>query len=289
MNPSFDVPADLLDNGADFSNPFFAGLKLRRSREPLVIGKVRKDYLFPTLYADVRCAQGIFHCSFDAALALLGEALGPGIMPPRMLGGRTIVAVSCYEYRKVRGVRPYNEIAIALPMRLDGKTGIPVLGAFAGGSDAGYYIACMPVTSDENRMRGHHFWNLPKITRRIDIEEMDGLCRFDSFNEGGGLDISLAVPTGAKSRTLSVKSFLATKKEGRIQRNPTAFEGEFAVRVDASTLFGRARPGTDLALGAGEASDILRRLSVEKRALQTRYVPSMNSFFDLPAGAHEEA
>lgn len=287
MEPTFDIPAEVLDNRGEFAAAFFSGVKLRRARRPLEVAGRPKDYLFPALYADVRCAQGIFHCSFEAARDLLAEALGPEVLPPRMLGGRSIVAVSCYEYRKVLGVRPYNEIAIAIPLRLDGKSGPLLLGAFASGPDSGYYIASMPVTSDENRQRGHHFWNLPKVTRRIDVLEHEGLCRFDSYGADGRIDISLSVPTAGKAKAMSVSSFLATRMDGKVVRNPTAFAGDFAVRVDAATVFGARGGSQALTLGEGEASAVLRRLKAETRALQTRYAISMNSYFDLPLGAHE--
>jgi hypothetical protein len=287
MNPSFDIPKNLVDNGGAFSSSYFSSLELRPAKDPLIVDGEVKDYLFPTLYADVRCAQAILHCSYAAAKDVLTEALGPEALPPRMLGGRAIVAISCYEYRCVRGVRPYNEIAIAIPVRLNGSSGAPVLGAFSGGPDSGYHIVSMPVTSDENRQRGHHFWNLPKITRRIDFEEGEGRCRFDSYNQDGEIDISLTVPTEGKVKHMSVTSFLATKKDGRVMRNPTAFDGDFAVVLDAATLVGAKAGKAALSLGAGEASDVLRRLGAELRPLQTRYAASMNSYFDLPRGAHK--
>jgi len=289
MKPNFDIPTELLDNGSEFSDPFFASLELRRAKNPMLVDGRPKDYLFPTLYANVRCAQGIFHCSFEAARALLYEQLGAKAIPPRMLGGRSIVAISCYEYRSVRGVRPYNEIAVAVPVRLDGKSGTPVLGAFAGGPDAGYFIASMPVTSEENRLRGAHFWNLPKITRRIEYVESAKAIRFESYAEDGTtIDISLEVPTAGKPTHLDVKSFLATMKDGSLRRNPTAFAGDFAVNLHAGRLLGLAGGTTALVLGRGEASDILRRLKVETRPLQTRSTASMNSYFDLPLGEDEE-
>ncbi len=287
MEPTFDIPSALIDNGAEFVAPLFQGLSLSAARHPLAIDGKARDYLFPTLYADVRCAVGIFHCSFARAKDFLRERLGEDAQPPRMLGGRSIVAISCYEYRKVRGVRPYNEIAIAIPVRMDGKKGIPVLGAFSASPDSGYHIASMPVTSEENRLRGHHFWNLPKITRRIDILEGQGKCRFESFDEDGTtLDIALDVATSGKPRQFSVRSFLATKKDGVAQRNPTAFEGEFQVMVNVGTLWGARRGSPALGLGKGEASGLLRRIGAETVPLQTRYASSMNSWFDLPARDH---
>ncbi len=287
MEPNFDIPDRLTDNDDAFTAPLFTGLGGLRAKDPLVLNGKARDYRFPTLYADVRCAVGIFHCRREAARALVQEALGSAAEPPRMLGGRSIVAISCYEYRNVRGVRPYNEIAVAVPANLAGKPGFPVLGAFASGPDAGYYIAAMPVTSEENRLRGHHFWNLPKITRGIDIDEGSGFCRFTSRDEDGSLDFSLQVPTRGKAKLFSVRSFLAVNKDGQVLRCPTAFEGNFQVRADAATLFGGSREAPALTLGKGAVSEVLRSLGTELTPLQTRYAATMNSYFDLPSGAHE--
>jgi hypothetical protein len=287
MEACFDIPDSLVDNGAEFASPLFADRALRPAKDPLVVDGKARGYLFPTLYADVRCAVAILHCRRDAVRALVQESLGPGAEPPRLLGGRTVIAISCYEYRRVRGVRPYNEIAVAVPVNLAGKPGLPVLGAFAAGPDSGYWIAAMPVTSEENRRRGHHFWNLPKTTRGIDIAEADGNCRFTSRDEDGGPDISLEVPMRGKTRRLSVRSFLAVRKDGTVQRCPTAFEGNFEIGLDAATLLGVSRRPPALTLGRGAVSDLLRSLGTETTPLQTRYAASMDSYFDLPAGAHE--
>ncbi len=283
MQPILDVPRELLDNGSCFTDPFFADLKLRESARPLVVDGHEKDYLFPTLYGDVRCAVGIFHCSWKAARDMASEALGLGVAPPRMLGGRSIVAISCYEYRNVRGVRPYNEIAVALPVSLDGRSGTPVLGAFAAGPQSGYYIAAMPVSSEENRLRGRHFWNLPKVTRRIDIDETAaGTCIVRSYAEDGSPDLELEVPTKGKLQHFDVRSFLASRKDGELLRSGTAFKGDFMVRVRAATILGLKVGAPALKLGSGEASRVLSELRVEPWPLQTRYAASMNSYFDLP-------
>ena len=57
------------------------------------------------------------------------------------------------------------------------------------------------------------------------------------------------------------------------------------VNLNPATLIGPARSGAGgraLELGSGEVSELLARLGVEKRPLQTRYAASMNSWFDLP-------
>jgi hypothetical protein len=90
-----------------------------------------------------------------------------------------------------------------------------------------------------------------------------------------------------KTKLLSVRSFLAVNKGGQVLRCPTAFEGNFEMVVDASTLFGSSRKPEALTLGKGAVSDLLRRLGTELTPLQTRYAATMNSYFDLPFGAHE--
>ncbi len=285
MHPTFDVPLELLDNAADFGAPFFSALALRKAPSPLFVNGFEKPYLFPTLYADVRCAVGIFHCSREAAKEYASERLGTKVEPPVMLGGRSIVAVSCYEYRSVRGVRPYNEIAVAIPLRHGPKAGPPVLGAFAQVPDSGYFIAAMPVTSEENRLRGEHFWNLPKRARRIDIEEDEESCSFLSYAaDGSTLDMTLRVPKAGKLKRFDVSSALFTRKDGALLRSPTAFAGDFSVRLNAATLLSpRTCAAPCLTLGSGEASEALRAIGAELVPLQTRYSRSMNSMFDLPA------
>src|SRR3954451_14024187 len=106
MKANPDFGAELLDNSAQFNDPFFQRFRLRRAPRPLALTEsITKDYLFPTLYADVRCAIGIFHCDYAKAHALLPH---PAMKPVRMTMGRAIVAFSCYEYRNVLGVPPYN-------------------------------------------------------------------------------------------------------------------------------------------------------------------------------------
>jgi hypothetical protein len=286
MYPTSDIPPGLLDNAAAFGDAFFSGLVLRGAPTPLVVNGREKPYLFPTLYADVRCAVAIFHCSRAAAKAYASERLGTEVEPPIMLGGRAIVAVSCYEYRSVSGVRPYNEIAVAIPLRLGSRAGLPVLGAFAQAADSGYLIAAMPVTSEENRLRGEHFWNLPKRARRIDIEEDEESCAFLSYAaDGSTLDMSLRVPKSGKPKRFDVRSAIFTRKDGKLLRSPTAFAGDFSVRLNAATLLSPRRSASPcLVLGSGEASEALRAIGAEEVPLQTRYARAMNSLFDLPSG-----
>src|SRR5262249_41250897 len=97
MKPTHEFAPELLDNTAVFRDPFFHRFRLRHAPRPLALSEtVHKDYLFPTLYADVRCAIGIFHCDYQRAREILPH---PAMKPVRMTRGRSLVAFSCYEYR----------------------------------------------------------------------------------------------------------------------------------------------------------------------------------------------
>ena len=101
--------------------------------------------------------------------------LHPAVKPVRMTRGRSLVAFSCYEYRNVLGVAPYNEIAMTIPVLVDPGISVPVLPMIWDGfENFGYHVFSMPVTSLENQLRGLRIWGLPKVVQRIDIDVVDG-------------------------------------------------------------------------------------------------------------------
>ena len=113
MKPNFDYGDPLLKNEAKFRDPFFRRFHLREAPVPFQLDeKISKSYLFPIFYADVTCAMGIFMCDYDKAQAILPH---PRIKPVKMTKGRSLVLFSCYEYKNVMNVKPYNEIAMTIP------------------------------------------------------------------------------------------------------------------------------------------------------------------------------
>ena len=112
MKATWDIDGSLLNNQDRFDHEFFRRFRLRRAERPLQLNAtIEKDYLFPTFYRDVTCAVAVFLCSYRKAEALM---LHPLIKPVRMPRGRAVVVFSCYEYKHVLGVAPYNEIAMTI-------------------------------------------------------------------------------------------------------------------------------------------------------------------------------
>ena len=92
----------LIDNEDKFGDPFFQQFELRHKETPLQLNDdVSKNYLFPTFYADASCAIAIFHCDYQAARAMMPAS---GMEPVKMFRGRSLVILSCYEYRNVMNV-----------------------------------------------------------------------------------------------------------------------------------------------------------------------------------------
>ncbi len=286
MKATWDIPEELLDNAGEFDNDFYRRFILHTASQPLRINEhVRKDYLFPTFYGDVTCAMAVFLCSYDKAAALLAEQLSPRIVPVRMTRGRALVAFSCYEYKKVMGVRPYNEIAIAIPVMVDPGFNVPVLPMIIDKfSRFGYYIAGMPVTSKENTIRGRRIWGLPKVTQDIDIYREGGDCVVKAMDGDGNAYLSLRIPMQGKPTDFDVSSYLYSQLGGKLCQSRTDFRAAFRVKKNMELLLKKdVKPErASLELGDTSFAPLLKRLEIEEMPFQTRYAEHMSSCFDLP-------
>jgi hypothetical protein len=286
MKPTLDIPATLLDNGNDriFKNDFFERFTLRKAAGPLQLNdKITKDYLFPTMYGDVTCAIGIFLCSYEKAESLVAKELHPEIKPVKITKGRSLIAFSCYEYKNVMSVPPYNEIAMAIPVMVNAKFSPPLLPMIMTFKHFGYYIAGMPVTSYENQVRGNKIWGLPKVTQQIDIRKEGGDCVTTAYEKSGEPYLMLRVPVSGTATEFDETSNLYTRLNGRLLQSETNFRATFNVNKHMNLLFKKdAKPDrTYIEIGAGASAKLLRDLEIEEQPFQTRYAEHMSSCFDL--------
>ena len=286
MKPTTTYSDTILDNGGAFTDEFFRRFSLRRAPEPLKLDdRISKDYLFPTFYNDVTCAIGIFLCSYRRAAELVSRELHPSVRPVRMTRGRSLVAFSCYEYRTVMGVPPYNEIAMTIPVMAGTAVNIPILPMIMGGFKRfGFYVFDMPVTSKENQIRGNKIWGLPKVTREIDISENDGLCITEAKEESGESYFRLAVPTEGSAVPFDVSSNLYTRLGDRVLQSETNYRATFAVTKFMGKLISKNSPAQSpsLAIGNTPSAHKLRELEIENNPFQFRFARHMTSCFDLP-------
>lgn len=283
MKPTWEIDDRLLDNAASFDNEFYRRFKLRRADRPLRLDdKVSKDYLYPTFYGDVTCAQAIFLCSYAKAEAMMPHPL---VKPVKMTRGRAIVAFSCYEYKNVLGVAPYNEIAMTIPIMVDPGINVPVvpmvLDVF---KNFGYHVFSMPVTSLENQIRGRKIWGLPKVVQQIDIAEEDGFCVTSAYEESGEKYFDLKVPMSGKPVNFDVTSNLYTRLDDKFLQSETNFKATFNVNKHMDLLIKKGKkPGMQyLSTGDTPCGRVLRELEMEPHPFQFRFAKNMSSCFDLP-------
>ena len=283
MKPNLHYDATLLDNRDKFQDPFFKRFELRPASAPLSLdGGVQKTYSFPTFYADVTCAIGIFHCDYERARALM---LHPRMRPIRMTRGRSLVLLSCYEYKNVMNVPPYNEIAMTIPVQVDPGIDVPVLPMVMGGfSKFGFYVFGMPVTSKENQLRGNRIWGLPKVTEEIDVAMKDGDCVTTARDAAGTPYFELRVPATGKRTRFDVRANLYSALDGKLLQSETSFQGTFAVNKHMKLLVQKgARPERPyLTVGEGSFGRTLKELLIEEQPFQTRFATGVNSAFGLP-------
>lgn len=286
MKPTLDIPATMLDNGHEFADDFYRRFTLRPMPDPLVLnGKVSKTYQFPTFYGDVTCAMAIFLCDYERAADLVAKELHPLVKPVRATRGRAIVAFSCYEYKKVMNVRPYNEIAMAIPVMVNASFRPPLLPMIIDRfSRFGYYIASMPVTSEENRIRGNKIWGLPKVTQEIDIARSGNDCVTVAKEADGTPYLKIIVETDGAPARFDVSSNLYSRLDGRLLQSETNFKAVFNVKKFMGQLLkkGNAPERQYLEIGNGPSARVLRELEIERHPFQFRYAEGVTSCFDLP-------
>jgi len=283
MKINTKIESELLNNADAFKGEFYNRFKLRHAENPLQLNEsIAKNYLFPTFYGNVGCAIGIFLCSYEKAQRLMPH---PDIKPVKMGRGRSLVVFSCYEYRDVLGVTPYNEIAMTIPIMVNPLINIPVLpmvlNVFKG---FGYYCFSMPVTSLENQIRGEKIWGLPKVVQEINIENVSNACHVEAKEASGETYFELKVPHSGVSTNFDVGANLYTKKDNQFLQSATYFKGTFNVVKNMGLLFKapQAPKVPCLKLGDGPSARALKELEIEENAFQFRYCSNVESCFDLP-------
>lgn len=281
MKTNNSLDTGLIDNRDSFTDPFFQRFEVRPAATPLTLRDgLSKTYSFPTFYADVTCAIAIFLCDYQRAAAIMPH---PSMQPVRMPRGRSVVLLSCYEYKKVMNIAPYNEIAMTIPIMVNGYAP-PVLPLVMDLKKKGYYVFSMPVTSLENQIRGTGIWGLPKIVEQIDVSADDDRCTTVARDDNDNTYFELTVPTTGSPKHFDETGYLYTLLDGKLLKSQTFFKGDFNVTTNPSRLWRKGQRAVTPALKLGNSprADALKSLEIEEIAFQFRYARSMNSCFDLP-------
>lgn len=282
MKADFELVPEMPSNEGDFNSEFFNRFTLRKNSQPLKLNdELSKDLSFPTFYNNVSCGIGIFMCNYEKALEVLPH---PSMKPVRMPGGRAVVIFSCYEYKNVMNMQPYNEIAMTIPLLIAPSISIPVLPLISKAfKNFGYHVFSMPVTSEENRIRGQKIWGIPKVTERIDIDQKDGFSTTVAFDDSDKEYFRLKIPMNGKPESFDETGQLYSVREGELVKAQTNFKGDFQVNKHMGLLFNKGKKSDSplLTLGDSPRAEILKKLEIEESVFQTRWCPSMEACFDL--------
>ena len=273
----------LLANEEKFQDEFYKRFNLVKRKVQLT-ETIEKEYQFPTLYGDVTCAQAIFLCSYEAALKLMPH---DKIKPVRALKNKAVLAISCYEYKNVLGIPPYNEIAFTLAVEVD-KAKSPVLLPLMFNNFSGYHVFSMPVTSQENCLRGNNIWGLPKVTQEIDIDASGAEAVITAYEDGVEY-FSLRVPKAGKPTVMDEQTFLYSKLNGRILKAETNFKGDFLIAKNMGVLLNPNKTPVKpfIQFGDTPCGTLLKNMQICPTPLQLRYVEHMTACFDFYDESYE--
>lgn len=282
MKADFNLVPAMPDNAGQFTSDFYKRFTLRKNTQPLQItDTISKDFSFPTFYKDVSCGMGIFMCNYEKALEVLPH---PSMQPVRMPGGRAVVIFSCYEYKTVMNMQPYNEIAMTIPLLINPSISVPVLPLVSKAfKNFGYHVFSMPVTSEENRIRGQKLWGIPKVTERIDIEQQDGFSTTIAYDDNGTEYFRLRVPMNGNAESFDETGQLYSVRAQELVKAETNFKGNFNVNKHMGLLLNKGKKSSDplLQLGNSPRAEVLKQLEIEESVFQTRWCPNMEACFDL--------
>jgi hypothetical protein len=161
------------------------------------------DVDLPILYFDTSTLLAFFVADRDAVEAKLS---GTGLQPALTIGGRALVGVAHYEYRRT-GVGSYNEVGVALPVLPEGapapRNPIQALYGSVDERHLGFHILDLPVTTPLANAAGRELWGYPKFVAPIpfhlnrksfESSVMDPDGHGDIFTLSGRLLPALPVP-----------------------------------------------------------------------------------------------
>ena len=157
---------------------------------------------FPILYYNLRLITAIFTAKTSGLKKLLPHA---NFKPIEIWPGTGMLGITAFEYSDT-SIGPYNEIAIAVPVKFPPGFVFPGLSAIASMRKNFFsvYIHHLPVTTEIALRGGIHFWNYPKFLAEITFQD-----------RGQNLEVTLKEKDELILKMLGKKPPL--KKSGRLE------------------------------------------------------------------------
>jgi hypothetical protein len=219
----------------------------------------------PQKYYDWSFIMAHFPASAARVRALIPtDTLQPVELLPRV----AVVTLAAFEYRHPATLAPYNEVGIMVPVRYKPTSKIPLLPLlWPDHYDVGFWIHHLPVTKEEARAAGVHFWNFPKVVAEITFRDV-GWMRECELREKGQHVLTLSAPVG-ETRTESRQFYAFSVMNGQVLKTLVDTRAPYyAWNVPGQASF---------ELGDHEVAQQLRDLEVQNLAIAGLYATSARS------------
>jgi hypothetical protein len=131
----------------------------------------------------------------------------------------------------------------------------------------------MPVSSEENRIRGRTLWGLPKEVRCIRLRQVGAEWVTTLQDAQGCPSVELRVPKAGRTRPLPAGITVVSNKGEALLEGKSSSEGEGAVSYFSGRLW---------LSGDSEEARLLRMLRLSRVALRTQVATDVRSTFSLP-------
>ena len=213
-----------------------------------------RQIVMPVQVRQARSWFASFAVSADAVAPIVAPA---GLVPARVLGGRTMLSLAVVRY--IDGdLDAYHEVAVAF-----------LVADPSGGKGKGAYIHRLPVNQEFTCAAGREIWGFPKFVTPIEInEELRADRSVLTVNGQMAMTMTLrrGIPAPMRNTALDAFSF----QDGILRRTRWELRGSDS----------RMRPGgARIELGRGEIADELRSLGLPKRALMSGCIGNVQMTF----------
>ncbi len=227
---------------------------------------------FPILYYDFRMISGTFTVKTKRLKSLLPH---PNFRPVEILPGTSMLIVTAFEYLDT-SIGPYNEIALAIPVKFPPGFVFPGLSAISMMRKNCFYVYIhhLPVTTEIARKGGVHFYNYPKFLAEITFQDQDENLEVTLIEEDE-LILKMHAEKLPLSRSARLEFHTYSIKENEVMH--TFIDG-WAPRYGVKMMAHKAK----LELGAHRISQEIAQLNLSKTSTSGQYAEGVMSKLHTP-------
>ena len=231
-----------------------------------------EPFEFPVLYYNFRMISSTFTAKTKKLKKLLPHS---NFKPIEILPGTGMLIITAFEYLDT-AIGPYNEVAIAIPVRFPPGFVFPGLSAISmmRKNRFSVYIHHLPVTTEIARMGGVHFYNYPKFLSEITFEDQDQNLEV-TLKEGDELILKMNAAKLPLKQSARLEFHTYSIKENVVMHT---FVDGWAPRYGVKMMGHKAK----LELGVHRISQEISELNLSKTSSSGQYAEGVMSKLHAP-------